>query len=378
MAPTDRDRRPPKAPAGPAARPGPADRSTNDEDDDRTDEERAADDALLACLERGWDRYDQGDLDGAGAAAAEALALAEDSPEAITLRGAASAAAGRHEEALADFARAIELDPEFVDPYLHAADLYIYPLGQPEEAVDLCDEALDVAEEEEEYLDALLLKAEAQLELGDEEAARETLADLPPTGLPDAAFELRAGRALVDAGDLDAAERHLKEALRLEPAMTDALHALGLLHEARGDHRKMVQAFLEVREADLTQPAPPWGITRERFEELAQQALAELPEQLRARLENVPILAADYPSVELVAEGSDPRMMGSFSGVPYPEKRTSGELPHLDCVFLYQRNIERACRAVAEVEEEIRRTLIHETGHFFGLSEEDLDELGLG
>lgn len=333
---------------------------------------------LIARLERGWDRLEQGDLDGARAAAEEALALEADLPEALSLRGAAAAAAGRHEEALAEFARAIELDPEFVDPYLRAADLYIYPLSQPEEAIELCDEALEVAEEEEEYLDALLLKAEAQLELGEEEQARETLGDLPPARLPDGAFELRAGQALLGAGDLPAAERRIKAALAAEPGMTDALHALGLLHEARGEERKMVQAWLKVREADLAEPPPPWALSRERFDELAQQALAELPEQLRAHLDNVPILAADYPSIELVAEGNDPRMMGFYSGVPVPEKATHQESPHLDCVFLYQRNIERAARAVAEVEEEIRRTLIHETGHFFGLSEEELEEMGLG
>lgn len=339
----------------------------------------AADDAeLLAHLDHGWQRLDEGDLEGARAAAAAALALVADSPEGITLRGAAAAAAGEHEHAFTDFARAIELDPEYVDPYLLAADLHLYPLGQPEEAIELCDEALEVAEEEEEYLDALLLKAEAQLELGDSDGAIETLADLPPAQLPDASFELRAGRALLDAGDLAAAERHLGTALDMQPGFTDALHAMGLLHEERGDHRHMVQAWLKVRAADLAEPPAPWGVSRDRFEELAQLALAELPEALRVRLENVPILAADYPAIELVAEGSDPRMMGSYSGVPWPDKGSVGAPPHLDCVFLYQRNIERACRSSAEVEEEIRRTLIHETGHFFGLSEEELEAMGLG
>jgi predicted Zn-dependent protease with MMP-like domain len=93
----------------------------------------------------------------------------------------------------------------------------------------------------------------------------------------------------------------------------------------------------------------------------------------------VPIIASDYPSVEIVAEGNDPRMMGFFSGVPYPEKsHVAGATPHLDCVFLYQRNIERMCRNHDELAREIRITLLHETGHFFGLSEEELDEMGLG
>ena len=93
----------------------------------------------------------------------------------------------------------------------------------------------------------------------------------------------------------------------------------------------------------------------------------------------MPILASDYPAVELVAEGSDPRMMGFFSGVPYPEKQNvMGASPHLDCVFLYQRNIERMSRDAAELRAEIRITLLHETGHFFGLSEEELEAMGLG
>ena len=78
-------------------------------------------------------------------------------------------------------------------------------------------------------------------------------------------------------------------------------------------------------------------------------------------------------------DGYDPRMMGFFSGVPYPEKAAiGGATPHLDCIFLYKRNLERECQGREELEAEIRITLLHETGHFFGLSEEELDAMGLG
>ena len=84
-------------------------------------------------------------------------------------------------------------------------------------------------------------------------------------------------------------------------------------------------------------------------------------------------------SLEIVTDGGDPRMLGFFSGVPYPEQSNiAGAPPHLDRVFLYQRNIERYSRTNDEVEEEIRKTLLHETGHFFGLSEEELEAMGLG
>jgi tetratricopeptide (TPR) repeat protein len=345
------------------------------------EDDPAAMDELSAHLDRGWDLLEKGDLATATVAARKVLELDAESPEAHTLLGAIAAAGGEHETALEHYDRAMELDPEFVDPLLYAAESHFAALGQFDEAIRLCDAALDIAEEEDEFLDALLLKAEAELAKGDDVAARKTLGDLPPTDLPDPHFHVRAGRALLDAGDTDAAEKHFQQALKGEPDATlaaDATHALGLVHEERGDMRKMVKAFRQVREADLKQPAPPWGVTRERFEELAEAALAELPERIRKLVENVPIIASDYPSIELVAEGSDPRMMGFFSGVPYPDKATHGAVPHLDCVFLYQSNIERFCRSAEEVEEEIRKTLLHETGHFFGLSEEELEAMGLG
>jgi predicted Zn-dependent protease with MMP-like domain/Flp pilus assembly protein TadD len=339
---------------------------------------QAEDAALLAELDRGWEQLEQGNLEAAATAAAAALALEPESPEGSTLLGAIAAARGEVQAAVGHYERAMKLDPDYLEPHLLAAELHIHPLGQLEEAIELCDAALEIAEEEEEFLDALLLKAEAQLELGDEDGARTTLDELPPVRLPEARLAVRAGRALLDLGELPAAEKQLRDALALEPGMSDALHGLALVHEQRGELSQMVELFLQVREADLAEPPPPWAVPRERFEELAQQALEELPEVLRSRLANVPILAADYPSVEVVAEGNDPRMMGFFSGVPYPEKSSLGAVPQLDCVFLYQRNIEQACGSAPEVEEEIRRTLIHETGHFFGLSEEELEEMGLG
>ena len=338
----------------------------------------AAMDEFSAHLDRGWDLLQKGDLDGARRAAAGMQGLDVDAPEVYTLLGAIASAAGNTDEALEQFAKAMEVDPDFVDPLLHAAETNLWPLGNFAEAIRLCDLALDAAEEEEEYLDALLLKAEAQIASEDADGARETLGEIPPSRLPEAQFHLRAGRSFFDIEDLDEAARHLKLALEMDANLTDALHALALVHEEREDMKKMVQAFLKVREADLREPAPPWGVSAERFEALTHEAMEELPERIRSLIENVPILVADYPAIELVAEGNDPRMMGFFSGVPYPEKQSMGGVPHLDCVFLYQRNIERACRTSDEVEQEIRKTLLHETGHFFGLSEEDLEEMGLG
>jgi len=251
-------------------------------------------------------------------------------------------------------------------------------LDQPDEAIALCELALDAAEDEEEFVDALLLKVEAHLAQEDDEAAEETLRELPPVDLPGPGYHTRAATAWIDLGDLDAAEKHLETALRLDPKFTDARHALGVVYEERGETQKMVKTFLAVRDEDLLGEAPAWGVSKERFDEIAEGALANLPKKIRDLLGNVPIHTADYPAKEVVAEGYDPRMMGFFSGVPLPEKGTIGGAPSLDCVFLYQRNIERVCQTRAEVEEEIRTTVFHEAGHFFGLDEDELEKMGLG
>lgn len=336
-------------------------------------------DALSAHLDRGWDLLKKNDHRGAEHSARKALQLDKDSPEAYTLLGAIAVAEGEEAEALEHYRKAIAIDPEFVSPMLYAAELLLAPDGDPDEALQLVEDALDLAEDEDEYLDALLLKAEALISLGDrDDEAREALSELPPVQFPDPTYDLRAGRCFLDLEQFDRAEHHFRRVIEAEPDFADAYHGLGVVYERKGEHRAMVTNWLKVRELDLEGEAPPWGISHDEFEKIAEEALEEIPARIRKLLENVPILASDYPSVEIVAEGSDPRMMGFFSGLPYPEKSNVGQAPHLDCVFLYQRNIERMSRNRDEVHREIRITLLHETGHFFGLSEEELDAMGLG
>src|SRR5262249_29929378 len=159
------------------------------------------------------------------------------------------------------------------------------------------------AEEEEDFLDALLLRAELLIALGDrDEDAHQALEELPPVPLPDAGYHLRAARCFLDLEMLDEAEAHYRKALELEEDCADAYHGLGLVCEEREDARGMVNAWLRVRELDLEEEPLPWALTQDDFEKIAEEALAELPERIRKLLENTPIVAGDYPSIEIVAE----------------------------------------------------------------------------
>lgn len=121
----------------------------------------------------------------------------------------------------------------------------------------------------------------------------------------------------------------------------------------------------------------PYRVTREEFTTIAEAALAHIPREFRKRLKNISIIVEDYPSREdAQGVGATRRdLLGLFSGAGYPEKdRFFAPLPMPDKVFLYQRNIERYCSSKEELTEEIRKTLIHEIGHYFGLSEEELQQ----
>ena len=111
----------------------------------------------------------------------------------------------------------------------------------------------------------------------------------------------------------------------------------------------------------------PNEMERSKFEALVAQALDGLPKAFREKLTNVAILVEDRPSQE--PDGG--LLLGLFHGIPRTEKSVFFSSPP-DRIFLYQRNIEAVCASDAEVRREIRETLLHEVGHYFGLREDEL------
>ena len=77
-------------------------------------------------------------------------------------------------------------------------------------------------------------------------------------------------------------------------------------------------------------------------------------------------------------DGVDPRLLGMFSGVSMPHQSTLGGASFPNVITLFQRNLEAETDDDAELQEQIRITVIHETAHYFGLSDDDLERLGLG
>lgn len=114
-------------------------------------------------------------------------------------------------------------------------------------------------------------------------------------------------------------------------------------------------------------------MTRERFIRLVEESLAQLPPRFRGKIQNLAIVVEDLPpEPEAPGEGL---LMGIFEGVPATERTVWENAAGPARVVLYQKNIEAVCASAAEIREEIRLTLLHELGHYFGMSEDQLEDL---
>ena len=116
---------------------------------------------------------------------------------------------------------------------------------------------------------------------------------------------------------------------------------------------------------------------RKEFAKIMREVLDSLPEEFRDRIRNVAVLLEDSTSVQLSTPSGQPKklLLGLFHGVPMTEKSVFALPTGPDYVVLYQKNIEAVCSTEAEIREQIRRTVIHEFGHYFGMDEEQLKDV---
>jgi predicted Zn-dependent protease with MMP-like domain len=120
-------------------------------------------------------------------------------------------------------------------------------------------------------------------------------------------------------------------------------------------------------------------VSTQEFEKLVQEAIDEIPEALRAYLDNVVVDIEPLPGGQDLAEVGldDPtELLGLYHGTPLTERSVEAGVQLPDRITIYQRNIEAICESRREFVEQIRTTVLHEIGHFFGMDEEDLFDVG--
>jgi predicted Zn-dependent protease with MMP-like domain len=119
-------------------------------------------------------------------------------------------------------------------------------------------------------------------------------------------------------------------------------------------------------------------VDRKAFEDLVEKAYGAIPEEFRKKIENVVISVEDYPTrgdLEKLRLRKDSLLLGLYRGVPLPKRSVWQVASFPDEIVLYQKDIERICRNEKEIEDKVNDVLIHEIGHYFGLSDKEIYEL---
>src|SRR5688572_33504527 len=119
-------------------------------------------------------------------------------------------------------------------------------------------------------------------------------------------------------------------------------------------------------------------MTRDAFTRLVEEALQDIPPRFRAAMSNVAVVVEDEPPPhilqELEVEPGD-SLFGLYQGTPLPERSWSHGNALPDRISIYQRPIEEACEDHEDIIVCIAETVIHEFGHYFGLSEEEIEAI---
>lgn len=115
---------------------------------------------------------------------------------------------------------------------------------------------------------------------------------------------------------------------------------------------------------------------KKRFEALVEEAIKSLPEESIKLLKNISIIVEDFPSQEILDAVGATRnsLLGLYHGVPFKHRGPYyGNLPP-DVISIYQKPIEYICSTEKEIQAKVREVVLHEVGHYFGLSENRLRE----
>ncbi len=121
------------------------------------------------------------------------------------------------------------------------------------------------------------------------------------------------------------------------------------------------------------------AMSEETFRDLVAEALDSLPVDITVLMDNVEIVVEDEPPADSLARlPRGDTLFGEYRGFPLTARGVSygGALP--DKISIFKGPIERSSRTPNGIREQVRRTVIHEIGHYFGMDEDRLEELGWG
>jgi len=340
--------------------------------------------------DRYWDCLDQAMEASHGGRTEEALAWLDqallahpEGAEAHNGRGEILWDNGRIDEALHEFSRSLSADPKFTTAHLNRIELLVEEHGEFEQAVFLSDELLsgdpdlprlDRTTQAEIYY----LKAKAVFYLDDLEGALFLVRRGLKTAGEVSIYRAFEGQILFELGRFSEARRSLMSATALDSESSHAFYHLALVQERLREDELAEACFERANALDPEVYPLPAQVDDAFFREAVGEAIDNLPRSIREYIADVPILVEDYPSDQMIVEQNvSPQILGIYLGVPRTEVESVQHDGNFTRVILFKKNVEKICRDRDDLIEQIQITVRHEVGHHLGLSEEDLDRLGL-
>ncbi len=314
-------------------------------------------------LERAWDLLEDGDLDGARKLGERLLEDASSRLDALLVLAACDREEGDTARALDNLREATEADPEWAMPVLWTAEILATEPGRVEEALTLAARAMDLADEEDLYLDALALKAGIEVGLGKTKAAIATLAEAPPVGeaaVP-APIARELGHLFLAVNDAASSRERFEALVAEDPSDADSWHGMGFAADALGDAKARDVAWLKTLALDIEADDEMGGdaVTDEELVAIASSTLTTLPRRVMRFLEGVPMRAVAYPSDDEVRGGLDPRAV-----VRLVASDGKGSVPAE--VRLYRKALERECDDAEAMSDELADALTIESERVLG------------
>ena len=241
----------------------------------------------------------------------------------------------------------------------------------------------DEIPEDSEPEAALWEALEALQELGEEDPveALAMFASLPAEVQVLTDFQLTRAGLLRAADDVPEARRILEGLIAADPSDADAHHLLADVLEDDGELELATTHFLETLRLDTlaTQDLPQAEVDQVLDDTLLylKRAVSELPAPWQARLSGVPLLVQRLPSEDMVQAGLDPRALGLFEGPTHGETLALDAAPIPTRIVVFAENLALDFPEAEDFAEQVKITVLHELGHYFGLDEDDMVRLGL-
>jgi predicted Zn-dependent protease with MMP-like domain len=227
--------------------------------------------------------------------------------------------------------------------------------------------------------DLRIVDATLRLEEGEPALALEALRGAERSADPAHFFYLRAAAAF-DLVRFEDARTDVERALAIHPEYGHAWELLSRVCEHIGDTAVAASAAARAHEIDPEGFPLPLEVSDEAFDAIVERCVRELPAPIKAKLDELPVVVEPLPSRELLS-GEDPPLtpdlLGLFVGRHIFASTTNAPPSAPGAIYLFRRNLLRACSDADELEREIAITVRHEVGHLLGLDEDELDEWGL-